>query len=158
MLRIRPAQHVAGIFDDRVLKTTAGAQEWAFLLAGKTNRPQCAVGITVGAGGHAPEAVEGMQFGGRGDRVGLQPVQLHVQAQGVGSLLQRHGDGLVGRYVGVVITDQGEVQRGGFHCVLPMACGVLRRTIDWRSRNQNWRLPTCSMQPRTISSITRTCR
>jgi hypothetical protein len=42
MFRIDPAQHVAGKFQHRMLKTAAGAEERALLFAGKTDRPQCA--------------------------------------------------------------------------------------------------------------------
>ncbi len=52
MFGIGPAQHIAGIFQHRVLKTAAGAEERAPLLAGKTDRTQCAVDVAVRAGGH----------------------------------------------------------------------------------------------------------
>ena len=61
MFGIRPTQYVARIFQQRVLKTGTGAEERSLLLAGKTDRPQCAVDVAVWAGGHAPETVETMQ-------------------------------------------------------------------------------------------------
>ena len=115
MFGIGPAQHVAGKFQHRMLKTAAGAEERSLLFAGKTNGAQGTSFAFVGAGRYAPETVEMRQRRIGVDLFGGQPFELHVAAGLFGDHAQRDGDRLVRGDLRVVIADQGDADGAVFH-------------------------------------------
>lgn len=115
MLGVGPAQHVAGKLQHRMLKTAAGAKERSLLLAGKADGSQRTDFAFVGAGRHAPEAVEMFQRRFGQNLVGGQPFEIDRMAKVFHRQSEGDRDGLVGSDLRVVVTDQGDAQGSGFH-------------------------------------------
>ena len=116
MFGIRPTQHVAGKFQHRMLKTTAGAKERALLFAGKTDRPQCAGFTFVRAGGDAPETVEALAAACRRESGRWAAIaNCTVPVEVFGDQPEGDGNGLVSGDLRVVIADQGDTEGAVFH-------------------------------------------
>lgn len=66
MTGVVPAHHVAGVLDDGVLKTAAGAEERHVVFPRMTDRHKGAVVVTIWAARHHPDGVEILQDVGGG--------------------------------------------------------------------------------------------
>ena len=115
MFGISPAQHIAGIFQHRMLKTAAGAEERSLLFAGEADRSQRTGLIAVGTGRYTPEAIEVCQRCVVVDAIGGQPLELYVQACVFGCHSEGDGNRLVGGDLRVLIADQGDANDAVIH-------------------------------------------
>lgn len=126
---------VARAFDEGVLKSAAGSEEWPVAGARELNAGQHAVEALVGAAGRGPKTVEGFQaLGGvRFEERGRgQPFGLRFDFQLAGGVLNR----IIGRMMGSELcvevpenADSNGVAHGGIlmeRIVLARVTGVLR--------------------------------
>ena len=108
MTGILPAEHVTGVFNHRVLKAAAGAEERDAVFAGIADRSKGPLRMTIRATGNDPDGIVlGQRLAGD-DRRGGEPVIFHRLLQHGGSIVYRQGNGLMGNNIGVIIADEGE--------------------------------------------------
>jgi len=105
------AAHVAGIFEERVLKAGAGSEKGTPLLPGISDRFHSTVGIRVRTGRHAPDSREITQLGRRvRDRGGMEPNAFNAVPGLEAGQPQCFGNGLVRDDSGIVITHESDEQ------------------------------------------------
>ncbi len=107
------AADIARVLDERVLKASAGAEKRTRLFAGESNRRERSFGVGIGACGNAPDSVEGREIGRRVlDGAGVDPDGFDCGVPGGSGEAQSFRNGLMGDDGRIVISDEGNAERG----------------------------------------------
>jgi len=97
VIRVRDVERVARIFDQGVLETATGAEEWNLIFAGETDGGERAFHFSIGTAGHAPNPLR--LFGGNGlsgsDFVSAEPFRSNLKGEFFGSERERLWDGFM---------------------------------------------------------------
>ncbi len=95
MFGVCPAQLVACVLDQRVLKAPAGPQKRHPMLASETNGRQRALHVQIWTGRHAPQAVEPGELRTAADQRRRQPFEADRYVIGLRRPLQGQWNGLM---------------------------------------------------------------
>ena len=107
------AANVARVLDERVLNSRARAEKGTESFAGQSNRGEHSLGVGEAAGGDAPDSIERREIGRRDwNGAGVDPDGFDGCVPGGGSEAQGLRNGLVGDDRWVVISDEGDAERG----------------------------------------------
>ena len=107
------APHGAGVFEQRVLEAAAGAEERDVVLAGDADGLERPVGVGVGAGRHAPDAVEHLQVRRRvaDERRAVDPRPVDRMPRRTRGQTEGERDGPMRDHGWIVVADQRDARR-----------------------------------------------